>query len=78
MTGDCFVVGSSCARPGVVTSTGDLILVCARGQDVALLESLEVGWIYRLYGQEVETAGEWTGAEIGSASTYCRQVLKLS
>ncbi len=55
MTGDCFVVDSSCAMPGVVIATGDSILVCARGHDVAVLESLEVGWIYRLYGRVVET-----------------------
>jgi hypothetical protein len=55
MTGDCFVVDSSCARTGVVAATGDSIIVCARGHDVALLESLEVGWEYRLYGRLVET-----------------------
>src|SRR3984957_7220327 len=64
MTGDCFVVGSSSARPGVVTTTGDSILVCARGRDVALLESLEVGWEYRLYGRLVETLAEWNGARV--------------
>ena len=55
MTGDCFVVDSSCARTGVVAATGDSIIVFARGHDVALLESLEVDWEYRLYGRLVET-----------------------
>jgi hypothetical protein len=55
MTGDCFVVDSSCARTGVVAASGDSIIVCARGHDVALLESLEVGWEYRLYGRLVQT-----------------------
>jgi hypothetical protein len=64
MTGQCFVVDSSCARPGVVTATGDSILVCASRQDVTLLESLEVGWKYRLYGRVVETLAEWNGARI--------------
>ena len=66
MTGDCFVVDSSCARPGVAIATGDSILVCAQGHDVALLESLEVGWIYRLYGRVIETLAEWDGARSGN------------
>ena len=64
MTGDGFMVGSSCVRPGVVTATGDSILVCARERDVALLDSLEVGWEYRLYGRVVETLVARDGARL--------------
>jgi hypothetical protein len=64
VTAECFVVEESCARPGIVTTTGESILVCARGHDVALLESLEVGWEYRLYGRVVETPTEGNGARI--------------
>jgi hypothetical protein len=64
MTGDCFIVGSSCARPGIVTATGENTLVCARGQDIVLLESLEVGWEYRLYGRVIETLADWNASGI--------------
>jgi hypothetical protein len=64
MTGDCFAIGSSCARPGVITATGDSILVCARGPNVALLESLDVGWEYSLYGRKAGRPGEWNSAGV--------------
>jgi hypothetical protein len=69
MTGDCFVVDSSCARPGVVIATGDSILVCARGHDVALLESLAVA------GYTGSTGG-WSRQLLPIASTYCQRILK--
>ena len=64
ITGDCFVVEESCARAGIVNASGESIHVCARGHDVALLESLEVGWEYRLYGRVEETPPEGNGARI--------------
>jgi hypothetical protein len=64
ITGDCFEVGAGSGRPGVVTSTGDAVLICARGREIVTLESFEVGWEYRLYGRLVEKQGEWNGREI--------------
>ncbi len=78
MTGDCFVEGASSARPGIVTATGESILVCAQGHDVALLESLEVGWEYRLYGRTVETLAEGNGARISNRFHLLPAVLKTT
>ena len=78
MTGDCFVEGSSSARPGIVIATGESILVCAQGHDVALLESLEVGWEYRLYGRTVETLAEGNGARISNRFHLLPAVLKTT
>lgn len=64
ITGDCFDVGAGRGRSGVVISTGDAVLVCARGQDVPVLESFDIAWEYRLYGRLVEKPGEWNGKEI--------------
>jgi hypothetical protein len=64
ITGDCLDVGPGCGRPRVVISTGIAVLVSARGQDMALLESLRVGWEYRLYGRLVERPGEFNGEQI--------------
>jgi len=64
ITGDCVDLRSGCGRPGVITETGDAILVCARGADMAVLESLEVGMEYRLWGRVVEKPGEWDGQPI--------------
>jgi hypothetical protein len=80
MTGDCFVVDSSCARAGVVAATGDSIIVCARGHDVALLESLEVGWEYGLYGRLVETlpVNRFLLLPAGPETTLSRRTAEVS
>lgn len=64
ITGDCVGLRSGCGRHGVISESGDAVLVCARGEDVQVLESLSVGWEYRLWGRVVEKPGEWNGQEI--------------
>ena len=64
ITGDCLDVASGCGRAGIVTATGDAVLICARERDVPVLESLEIGLEYKLYGRLVEKPGEWNGEQI--------------
>src|SRR5579862_9534164 len=64
ITGDTIDLRSGSGRPGVVSETGDAVLICARGEDIKTLEMLEVGLEYRLWGRVVEKPGEWNGEQI--------------